>query len=202
MADERNLDGRHMIGWALRAGSAWPGERLGISMPVRKMRQYLDSFGIKYVTISHSPAFTASETAHLAHVPEKDLAKVVMIKIDDRMAMAVLPASRVLDLDQLQIQTGAQEVRLANEREFNDLFADCESGAMPPFGNLYGIPVYADISLRQDEQIAFNAGSHSELVKMTYADFERLANPHVLDMSRPRLVTPSGEEGLWGRPVA
>jgi len=172
-------------------------------MPVRKMKQFLDSFGVKYVTTSHSPAFTAAETAHLAHVRERELAKVVMAKIDDRLAMIVMPASRVLDLDRLQIETGAQEVRLASEREFSDLFPDCEVGAMPPFGNLYGIPVYVDQSLSEDTRISFNAGSHSELVQMDYADYERLVRPHVLSISGPRLVSPSGGDvGLWDNPLA
>lgn len=150
------------------------------------MKRFLDSFNIRYVTVSHSPAWTAVETAQSAHITAQELAKVVMVKLDDRMAMVVLPASRMLDLQKLEELTGAMDVRLANEREFNDLFPECEHGAMPPFGNLWTIPVYVDETLREDEHIAFNAGSHSELVQMSYADFECLVRPKVMKLSQPR----------------
>lgn len=161
-------------------------------MPVRAMKRFLDSFGVKYVTISHSPAYTAIETAQSAHIAPSEWAKVVMVKIDDRMAMTVLPASRVIDIDRLREITGTDDVRLADEREFNDLFPDCEHGAMPPFGNLFTLPVYADAELAKDDQIAFNAGSHSELVKMAYRDWEGLVRPTIAAISRPRYETPTG----------
>jgi Ala-tRNA(Pro) deacylase len=170
-------------------------------MPIRKMRQFLDSFGVKYVTISHSPAFTAADTAKSAHVVAQELAKVVMVKIDDRMAMVVLPANRVVDLEKLAEITAADSIRLANEREFNDLFPECEHGAMPPFGNLYAIPVYADETLRKDEEIAFNAGSHSELVKMSYRDWEKAVNPTSGSFSQPRREAPGGQPEMWAPAV-
>ena len=165
-------------------------------MPIHKMKQFLDSAGVKYQTITHSESFTAAETARLAHLPPQELAKVVMVKIDDRMAMVVVPGSRVVDLRRLQEFTAADEVRLASEREFNDLFPECEHGAMPAFGNLYAIPTYADESLRDDPQIAFNAGNNWELVKMAYTDWERLADPKVGQFSQPRLER-SGEASDW-----
>src|SRR6266513_2819071 len=149
-------------------------------MPVRKLKEYLDSQKIKYVTISHSPAYTAMEVAQSTHIPGRELAKTVMIKLDGRMAMAVLPSTRKVDLNLLRESAGAEEAMLATEEEFKSLFPDCETGAMPPFGNLYGMDVYVSPALARDEQIAFNAGSHTELVKMAYADFERLAKPKKL----------------------
>ena len=152
-------------------------------MPIRKLREYLDNNKIKYVIISHSSAFTAQEIAASAHIPGKKLAKTVLIKIDGKMAMAVLPASDKVDFDLLKDTLGSENVRLAYEQEFMDKFPDCEIGAMPPFGNLYGMDVYVAKSLTVDEEIAFNACSHSELIRMVYNDFERLVNPKILDFS-------------------
>lgn len=152
-------------------------------MPVKRLKEFLDSHNIKYVTISHSRAFTAQETATSAHIPGKELAKAVVVKINGKMAMAVLPASYKVDFDLLKKVTGASKVEIAGEKEFKDLFPDCEAGAMPPFGNLYGMEVFVAQSLTEDEKIAFNAGSHRELVKMAYKDFERLVNPKVMKFS-------------------
>ncbi len=155
-------------------------------MPVKKLKELLDGNGVKYVTVSHSPAYTAQEVAASAHVPGKELAKTVIVKIDGKMAMAVLPASFQLDLKLLEAAAGAKEVKLASEDEFKGLFPDCELGAMPPFGNLYGMDVYSTESLAQDEQIAFAAGTHGELVRLAYKDFERLAKPRVFKLrARP-----------------
>ena len=148
-------------------------------MPARRLREFLDDQGVKYVTIGHSPAFTAQEIAATAHIPGKEMAKTVMVKIDGEMAMAVLPANTPVDFDLLKSATGAEHVDLATETEFSDLFPGCEVGAMPPFGNLYGMAVCVDEHLAKDEAIAFNAGSHKELVKLAYADFERLVEPKV-----------------------
>ena len=155
-------------------------------MPVQKLKEFLDSHNIKYVTISHSRAFTAQETAASAHVPVKELAKTVMVKIDGKMAMAVLPASAKVDFDLLKKATASATIEIANEKEFKDLFPDCEIGAMPPFGNLYGMEVFVAESLTEDEEIAFNAGSHRELIKMTYKDFEKLVKPKVITFSVER----------------
>jgi len=152
-------------------------------MPVDRLRQYLEEHHVKYVTMSHSPAFTAQEIAASAHVPGKELAKTVMVKLDGKMAMVVLPAPDKVSANRLKEVTGAREVELASEREFADLFPKCEVGAMPPFGNLWDMETFADSHLREDEFIAFNAGSHTELVKLSFADFERLVHPTVADLS-------------------
>jgi Ala-tRNA(Pro) deacylase len=149
-------------------------------MPVKKLIEYLDSHKIKYTTISHSPVFTAQEIAASAHIPGKELAKTVMVKIDGKMAMAVLPASYRIDFDLLKEAAGASTIELASEKEFEDLFPGCEVGAMPPFGNLYGMDVFAAASLAEDTDIVFNAGSHSELIRLPYKDFEKLVGPTVL----------------------
>ena len=152
-------------------------------MPSTKIKQYLDDHGVKYVAVSHSTAYTAQEAAALAHIPGKELAKTVIVKLDDELAMAVLPASYHVDLDLLAELTNSTTVELASEEEFVTAFPDCDTGAMPPFGNLYGMPVFVATSLAEDEQIAFAAGSHRELIKMDYADFERLAKPTVIKFS-------------------
>lgn len=152
-------------------------------MPTKKLKEFLDSSKIKYVSITHSSAYTAMEIAALAHVPGKDLAKTVMIKINGHMAMVVLPATHMIKMDLLKKAVGSDNVRLATEQEFKDKFADCEVGAMPPFGNLYNMEVYASDSLKDDEEIAFNAGSHTELIKLSYKDFEKLVNPKIAPIS-------------------
>lgn len=152
-------------------------------MPAKKLKDFLDSHNIRYITISHSRAFTAEETAVSAHIPRKELAKTVMVKIDRKMAMAILPASDQLDLDLLKKETGAKQVEIAGEKEFKGLFPDCEVGAMPPFGNLYGMDVFVAKSLTEDREIAFNAGSRRELVRLAYKDFEQLVQPRVVKIS-------------------
>jgi Ala-tRNA(Pro) deacylase len=146
-------------------------------MPVTRLKEFLDRENVKYVTIGHSPAFTAQEIAERAHIPGKELAKTVMVKIDGELAMIVVPASDHVKLAHLTEALGADEVELAGEYEFKERFPDCETGAMPPFGNLYDMKVFVSAALREDDEIAFNAGSHSELIRMSYADFERLVNP-------------------------
>jgi Ala-tRNA(Pro) deacylase len=152
-------------------------------MPAQKLKEFLDSQNIKYVSINHSSAFTAQEVAASAHISGKELAKTVIVKLNDKLAMAVLPASRKVDLDLLRRVTGATQLSLATEQEFREAFPECETGAMPPFGNLYQLNTFVDQRLREDEEIAFNAGSHTELIKMSYGDFERLAAPVVLSFS-------------------
>jgi len=152
-------------------------------MPATKLKEFLDSQNIKYVTISHSSAFTAQEVAASAHIPGKALAKTVMVKLDGKLVMAVLPASYRVDLELLKKATGAPEAEVASEQDFRGIFPECETGAMPPFGNLYEMDVFVDQRLREDEEIAFNAGSHTELIKMFYGDFERLVNPIALRFS-------------------
>jgi Ala-tRNA(Pro) deacylase len=148
-------------------------------MPANKLKEFLDSQQIKYVAISHSPAYTAQEVAASAHVRGKDLAKTVMVTLDGKLAMVVLPASRKIGFNLLQEASGVGDVQLASERAFSDMFPGCEVGAMPPFGNLYGVDVYVSKLLEQDEEIVFNAGSHTELIRLAYADFVRLVKPKV-----------------------
>lgn len=148
-------------------------------MPIKKIREFLDSHGTKYVVMSHSLAYTAQEIAASAHISGKELAKTVMIKIDGKMAMAVLPASFKVDFHLLKNAVGSNDIELASEDEFKSLFPDCEIGAMPPFGNLYDMEVLVAESLTEEEEIAFNAGTHNELIKMSYKDYERLTKPRV-----------------------
>jgi Ala-tRNA(Pro) deacylase len=149
-------------------------------MPVPQLTQFLDRNRIKYVVITHSPAHTAHEIAASAHIPGREMAKTVIVKLDGRLAMAVLPASELVDLDLLADAAFAQRAELAEEEEFGERFPDCELGAMPPFGNLYGMDVYVAESLTEDEEIAFNAGSFTELIRMPYPDFARLVKPRIL----------------------
>lgn len=153
-------------------------------MPATKLKQYLDTNHVKYVSITHSKAYTAQGIAAAAHISGKELAKTVMITIDGDVAMAVLPASETVNLEALKTALGARKVDLASERQFRDAFPDCELGAMPPFGNLYGFRVYADETLSKDQEIAFNAGTHLELIKLAYDDFARLVQPRLLRFSR------------------
>jgi len=148
-------------------------------MPLSKLREFLDSHQIKYLVISHSLAYTAQGVAALAHVSGKKLAKTVIVKIDGVLAMVVVPASLHVHLELLKKLTGAQTVELASEREFKDAFPDCETGAMPPFGNLYDMSVYADECLAEYEEITFSAGTHRELVRMSFKDMVRLVGPTI-----------------------
>lgn len=152
-------------------------------MPSKKLKAFLDENKVKYISIQHSSAYTAQEIAAIAHIPGKDLAKTVIIKIDGKMAMAVLPASYKVSFDNLKSALGVNEVRLAYEQEFMDKFPDCEVGAMPPFGNIYGMEVYVAESLAEDEEIAFNACNHTELIKMSFSDFEKLVKPKRIKFS-------------------
>lgn len=149
-------------------------------MPARKLREYLDSHEVRYITIIHSPAYAAQEIAHAAHIPGKELAKTVILKVDGDLVMAVVPAMYKVDLEAFRSAVGADVVALATEEEFENVFPTCELGAMPPFGNLWKMPVYVAEQLTEDDRIAFNAGSHTELVQMAYADFARLVKPKVV----------------------
>lgn len=149
-------------------------------MPCAKLQEYLDQHRVKYVSIKHSPAFTAQEIAGSAHIPGKEVAKTVVVKVDGAMTMVVLPAPERIRLNHLKAETGADHVEIASEEEFKGRFPDCEVGAMPPFGNLYEMETWVKETLAEDEEIAFNAGTHTELIRMGYADFERLVRPKIL----------------------
>lgn len=141
------------------------------------LQRYLDDNQVKYLIVEHSPAYAALDVASSAHIAEWELAKAVIVKMDGRMAMVVLPASERIDLDALASTARAAQVKIALEDEFKDRFPDCEPGAMPPFGNLYDMEVFTDESLAGSDLIAFNAGDHRTLIRMHYADFLRLTNP-------------------------
>ncbi len=166
-------------------------------MPVKKLKTFLDNSNVKYLTIMHSMAFTSQDIAASAHVSGKEFAKTVMIKIGGEMAMAVLPASYHIDFDTLREIFGTANVTLATEPEFKDRFPDCEVGAMPPFGNLYGMAVYVAESLTKHKDIAFNAGSHTELIRLSYADYERLVNPRIFKFSWKTVSLPSDPQERW-----
>ena len=152
-------------------------------MPIQKIKSFLDEEGVKYVTIRHSPAYTAQEIAAAAHIPGKQVAKTVIIKRNGELAMAVLPASDRIEFMLLKGALGTEDVELATEEEFGRLFPGCEVGAMPPFGNLYDMDVFVDARLAEDELIAFNASTFTEMIQMPYATFERIVDPVLLHFS-------------------
>ncbi|MGD8370208.1 MAG: YbaK/EbsC family protein [Syntrophobacterales bacterium] len=148
-----------------------------------KLMEFLDKHKIKHEVISHSLAYTAQEIAASAHIPGKKLAKTVIVRIDGNVAMAVLPASYRIDLKLFKNTIGARKLELLQEEEFKDMFPDCDIGAMPPFGNLYDMEVLVAESLAEEEEIAFNAGCHTEVIKMAYKDYESLVKPKVMKFS-------------------
>ena len=143
---------------------------------------FLKEQGVPFQTQHHAQAFTAQEIAASEHVPGKMVAKVVMLTDGDELAMVVLPAPDHVDLKKATAAIGGKTVRLAEEREFAQRFPDCEIGAMPPFGNLYDVPVYVDAGLTEDETIVFNDGNHTDTMSLTYKDFERIVRPTVADL--------------------
>jgi Ala-tRNA(Pro) deacylase len=155
-------------------------------MPTRSLREFLDANSVKYVTLAHSPAYTAQEIAAAAHVGGYEMAKTVVVKLDGKLALAVLTAAEKLDLRALEEIAGARHAALATEAEFGHAFPGCELGAMPPFGNLYGMEVFVSPRLAADREIAFNAGSHTELIRLAYRDFERLVRPRIAQMAGGR----------------
>ena len=148
-------------------------------MILKKLVNFLDTNGVKYTILTHSLAYTALEVAHSVHIPGKEIAKTVIVWMDGTMAMVVLPGTSLINFTALREQIGAQNVELASEPEFSSKFPECEVGAMPPFGNLFGMPVIAATALAEDTEIAFNAGSHHELVRMGYSDYSDLVKPRM-----------------------
>lgn len=152
-------------------------------MPVESITQFLKENGIDYKVIRHDRAYTAQEVAAAAKISGKRVAKAVMLSVDDEMVMTVLPATHKVSLKQVREHIGGQEVRLATEAEFKSSFPDCELGALPPFGNLYGMKVLVDRQLSKELEIAFCGGSHDELIRLSFSDFERLAEPEVFSFA-------------------
>lgn len=157
-------------------------------MSASSLTEYLEKHGVEYTVVPHSPAYTAQGIAALSHTPGKELAKSVVVKVDGELTLAVLPASFQVDLGMLKRAIRAKNVTLASEDEFRDSFPECETGAMPPFGNLYGMRVIADETLAQDKEITFNACSHRELIRLSWDDFRTLAKPKMAKFGTRRIV--------------
>ncbi|GHA13879.1 aminoacyl-tRNA deacylase [Oceanisphaera arctica] len=146
-------------------------------MPAQRLQQYLDQQGVKYRVITHSPAFTAQDVAEVAHVPGWVMAKVVIMTLDGQMTMIVVPAPKKIHTDTLAQALSAKEVTFLHENDFREKFPDCQVGALPPFGNLYEMPVYIDTELAHQEEIVFSAGSYRELFSLPMKDYLRLVQP-------------------------
>ena len=153
-----------------------------------RLEKLLEEGKARFEVIDHPLAFTAQEEAAASHVPGRHWAKTVSILVEGEPVLAVVPATRMLDLSKLRRMTGTDRVQIAREAEFKDLYPDCDLGAMPPFGNLYGHRTFVDETLREEELIAFHAGDHRTAIEMSYSEFERLANPIPGDIAMPQRV--------------
>lgn len=152
-------------------------------MPISpKIKEYLEKEGISYEIAKHTLAYTASEIAGTQHVPGKQMIKSVIVKNNGDFFMCVLPAIHLVDFEKLKIVIGSDDLQLADENEISSIFPDYEAGAEPPFGHLYNLKVYVDKILEEDKDIVFNAGTHTDVIKMAFADFQRLANPTIAEI--------------------
>jgi len=150
-------------------------------MPIlRKLKEILDQAKISYEVYNHPSAYTAQEIAASQHIPGREMAKVVILRVDGSLVMAVVPASKLVSIAMVKSSLGCRQATLATEDEFASSFPECEIGAMPPFGELFGLPVYVDPALEQDETIFFNAGNHQQTVRLKYKDFKALVKPQVV----------------------
>jgi len=154
-------------------------------MATTNLVQYLNKTGVSFELLSHIPAFSAHEVATATHVQDKELAKTIIISADESKWMAVLPADFRLNDRLVKRALGVRHVHFIQEEELTNLFPDCEIGAMPPLGNLYSLPVVVDKTLTYNDQIVFNAGTHTESVKMKFKDFENLVHPRVVQIAEP-----------------
>ncbi len=152
-------------------------------MAIRRIREFLDAASARYVTIGHSPAYTAAQAAESRHIPGRYVAKTVIVVADGKLAMAVVPSTKDVDLDALRRHAFASELRLATEAEFVKRFEGCRLGAVPPFGDLFGLKTYIDRDLIRRSQIAFMAGTHTDVIVMTMEDYVRLAAPISLKLA-------------------
>lgn len=150
-------------------------------MPAQQLKQFLNQHEINYLIIQHPPAFTAQGIAEAAHVSGRYFAKTVMVGLDGCLVLVAIPAMRRLDLSTLARAVGATRAVLASESQFQDRFPGCELGAMPPFGNLFGMETYVSRDLSQAQEIAFNAGSQSEVMLLAWQDYAHLVKPKVLE---------------------
>jgi Ala-tRNA(Pro) deacylase len=151
-------------------------------MPMTRLVEFLKTNGVPHQVIPHPLAFTATSVAGAAHIKGREMAKTVVVDLDGQHVLAVVPAHRRVDLERLRLATDSYHADLCEEWEFSREFPDCEPGAMPPLGNLFGLPVYVEPHLAEDAEIAFNAGNHTEVVRMAYKDFERLTHPTLVPM--------------------
>ncbi len=156
-------------------------------MPVlRKLKEVLDRAKISYEVYNHPRAFTAQEIAATQHITGRAMAKVVILNVDGSLVMAVLPSNRLVDLELAKAGLGATDVSLSTEEQFATIFPECELGAMPPFGNLFGLPVIVDPALERYESIFFNAGNHLQTVRLKYRDFKLLVKPDMITLTEGR----------------
>lgn len=149
-----------------------------------KLQGILDSSQAKYSHSVHRPADTARDVAVAEHIPPHEMAKTIVFSGNEGFGMAVVPGDCQVDLQELRIRLGLSHLRLATEAELSNLFPDAEIGAMPPFGNLYSMPVYVDSRLAAEPMIAFNGGTHRDVIHMRFRDFERLVSPVIIPFSR------------------
>jgi Ala-tRNA(Pro) deacylase len=167
-------------------------------MPVQRLANLLDQNNIHYQLIPHSDTYTSAATGAVTHIPGREIAKTVMVRVDGLPVMSVIPGSRHLDLNALKKELGTKDVQLMTELEFASAFPDCEIGAMPPLGLLYQLPVYVDDRLSREVEIAFNAGSHHELIRLSYKEFERLQHPKVMRIASQTVAERLHEERSGG----
>jgi Ala-tRNA(Pro) deacylase len=171
--------------WMRAADCSWYRDCLqivntgGAMFSIAMIHEFLHEAKVPYLVVPHRPAFTAQEDAAVTHVPGRDWAKVVVCFIDDEPVEALVPAPSVVNLDRLLQLAGGHTIRLAEEAELRRLFPDCEVGAMPPFGPLYGQTVYVDAALASEPEIVFNAGTHQDAIAMRWNDFVKMVNPIV-----------------------
>jgi len=149
-----------------------------------RLEAYLREHQVPYMHQHHAQAFTAQKIAESEHIPGKMVAKTVIVLADNQLIALVLPASYQVDLNKVQAMLGARDIRLAHEAEFANIFPDCEVGTMPPFGNLYGIAVYLEKRLTEEETMVFPVGTYTDTMSLKYADFERLVDPIVVEFAR------------------
>ena len=152
----------------------------------RNIKQYLFHNGVSYVHKTHSVAFTSQDIAQAEHIPGREFAKTVVLRADGRLILTVLPGDHIINLEALQEQVGSRTLSLPPESEFVEAFPSCQPGAMPPFGLLYGLPLYCDLALAKQDEIEFNAGTHIDTIRMTFASFVKLEKPLMLNFSEKR----------------
>ena len=152
----------------------------------RNIKQYLFHGYASYTHKKHPAAFTSQEIAEAEHIPGEEFAKTVILNTGQKLIMAVVPADHIIDIDTLKEKIGCDHLTLASEKDFIETFPSCQPGAMPPFGRLFGLPVYCDHVLAQQSEIEFNAGTHIDTIRMEFATFKKLENPLLLTFSEKR----------------